>query len=47
MRVLKAFLLAALIIALAPFVGVFLFVELLKHAHHIAGQAYQAFGEWL
>ena len=47
MRVLKAFMLAALIIALAPLVGVFLVIELGKHAHHIAGQAYQAFGEWL
>jgi len=47
MRVLKAFMLAALIIALAPLIGVFLFVMLCKHAYHVADAAYMAFGEWL
>ena len=47
MRVLKAFMLAALIIALAPLVGVMLIFQLIKHAAHIADTAYMAFGEWL
>lgn len=47
MIVVKAFAMAALIIVLAPLIGFFLFVQLCKHANHIADAAYQRFGVWL